>query len=66
MDNRREGLKGIHGRPMHGVVERADDRFTWGRRLVKADECFTQTSATMIRVAMIPLRIRRLAWTIPA
>ena len=58
---RPEGSHGFLLLPKRGVVERT---FAWlgrYRRLPKDDEYFTQTSETMIRVAMIHLRVRRLA-----
>lgn len=62
---RLEGLKGFHVLPKRWMVERT---FAWlnrYRRLSKDDEYLTQTSETMIRVAMIHLMIRRLARTVP-
>jgi putative transposase len=62
---RLEGLKGFHVLPKRWIVERT---FGWRnryRRLSKDYEYLTQTSETMIRVAMIHLMIRRLARTVP-
>jgi transposase len=62
---RLEGLQGFHVLPKRWIVERT---FAWlnrDRRFSKDDEYLTQTSATMIRVAMIHLMIRRLARTVP-
>jgi putative transposase len=62
---RLEGLQGFHVLPKRWIVERT---FAWlnrYRRLSKDYEYLTQTSATMIRVAMIHLMIRRLARTVP-
>lgn len=62
---RLEGLKGFHVLPKRWIVERT---FAWlnrYRRLSKDYEYLTQTSETMIRVAMIHLMIRRLARTVP-
>jgi putative transposase len=58
---RLEGLKGFHVLPKRWIVERT---FAWlnrYRRLSKDYEFLTQTSETMIRVAMIHLMVRRLA-----
>ena len=63
---RLEGLKGFHVLPKRWMVERT---FAWlgrYRRLSKDDEYLTQTSETMIRVAMIHLMIRRLARMVPS
>jgi putative transposase len=46
-------------------VERTFGWLNRYRRLSKDDEFVTQTSETMIRVAMIHLMTRRLARTIP-
>jgi putative transposase len=62
---RLKGLQGFHVLPKRWIVERT---FAWlnrYRRLSKAYEYWTQTSDTMIRVAMIHLMIRRLARTVP-
>jgi putative transposase len=58
---RPDGIKGFLLRPKRWIVERT---FAWlgrYRRLSKDDEYVTQTSETMIRVAMIHLMVRRLA-----
>ena len=58
---RLEGLQGFHVLPKRWIGERT---FAWlgrYRRLSKDEEYLTQTSETMIRVAMIHLMIRRLA-----
>jgi putative transposase len=58
---RPEGSHGFLLLPKRWVVERT---FAWlgrYRRLAKDEEYFTQTSETMIRVAMIHLMVRRLA-----
>jgi putative transposase len=58
---RPEGSKGFLRLPKRWIVERT---FAWlgrYRRLSKDYEYITQTSETMIRVAMIPLMVRRLA-----
>ena len=58
---RPEGIKGFLLLPKRWIVERT---FAWlgrYRRLSKDDEYVTQTSETMIRVAMIHLMVRRLA-----
>jgi putative transposase len=62
---RLEGLKGFHVLPKRWIVERTCGWLNRYRRLSKDDEYLTQTSATMIRVAMIHLMIRRLARTVP-
>ena len=59
---------GVHGwvlLPKRWIVERTFGWFNRYRRLSKDYEFLTQTSETMIRVAMIHLMIRRLARTIP-
>ena len=61
MVKRPEGIKGLLFLPKRWIVERT---FAWlgrYRRLSKDDEYVTQTSATMLRVAMIHLMVRRLA-----
>ena len=63
---RLEGLKGFPVLPKRWIVERT---FAWlnrYRRFSKDDEYLTQTSETMIRVAMIHLMIRRLARMVPS
>jgi putative transposase len=58
---RPEGIKGFLLLPKRWIVERT---FAWlgrYRRLSKDDEYVTQTSETMIRVAMIHLMVPRLA-----
>jgi putative transposase len=62
---RLEGLKGFHVLPKRWIVERTFGWLNRYRRLSKDYEFLTQTSETMIRVAMIHLMIRRLARTIP-
>jgi len=65
MVRRPEGTKGFLLLPKRWVVERT---FAWlgrYRRLAKDYEYLTQTSETMIRVAMIHLMVRRLAWLVP-
>jgi putative transposase len=61
MVTRPDGIKGFLLLPTRWIVERT---FAWlgrYRRLSKDDEYVTQTSETMIRVAMIHLMVRRLA-----
>jgi putative transposase len=61
MVKRPEGIKGFLLLPKRWIVERT---FAWlgrYRRLSKDYEYVTQTSETMIRVAMIHLMVRRLA-----
>ena len=63
---RPEGTKGFLLLPKRWMVERT---FAWlgrYRRLSKDDEYVTQTSETMIRIAMIHLMVRRLARTVPS
>lgn len=63
---RPEGTKGFLLLPKRWVVERT---FAWlgsYRRLSKDYEYLTQTSESMIRVAMIHLMIRRLADLVPS
>jgi putative transposase len=58
---RPEGIKGVLLLPKRWIVERT---FAWlgrYRRLSQDDEYLTQTSETMIRVAMIHRMVRRLA-----
>lgn len=58
---RLEGVKGFHVLPKRWIVERT---FAWlnrYRRFSKDYEYLTQTSETMLRVAMIHLMVRRLA-----
>jgi putative transposase len=58
---RPDGIKGFLLLPKRWIVERT---FAWlgrYRRLSKDYEYLTQTSETMIRVAMIHLMVRRLA-----
>jgi putative transposase len=61
---RLEGLKGFHVLPKRWIVERTFGWLNRYRRLSKDYELLTQTSETMIRVAMIHLMIRRLARTV--
>ena len=66
MVKRPEGLHGFLRLPKRWVVERT---FAWlgrDRRLSKDYEYLTQTSETMIRVAMIHLLVRHLARTGPS
>ena len=58
---RLEGLKGFHVLPKRWVVERTFGWLNRYRRLSKDYEFLTQTSESMIRVAMIHLMVRRLA-----
>jgi putative transposase len=60
-----EGLQGFHVLPKRWIVERTFGWLNRYRRLSKDYEFLTQTSETMIRVAMIHLMIRRLARTAP-
>ena len=63
---RPEGTKGFLLLPKRWVVERT---FAWlgrYRRLSKDYEYLPQTSETMIRVAMIHLMVRRLAYMVPS
>jgi putative transposase len=55
------GAKGFLLLPKRWIVERTFGWLNRYRRLSKDDEFLTQTSETMIRVAMIHLMIRRLA-----
>jgi putative transposase len=58
---RPEGAKGFLLLPKRWIVERTFGWLNRYRRLSKDYEFLTQTSETMIRVAMIHLMIRRLA-----
>jgi putative transposase len=58
---RPEGIKGFLWLPKRWIVERTFAWLSRYRRLSKDYEYHTQTSETMIRVAMIHLMIRRLA-----
>jgi putative transposase len=63
---RPEGTKGFLLLPKRWIVERT---FAWlgrYRRLAKDYEYLTQTSAVMLRVAMIHLMVRRLARLVPS
>ena len=62
---RLEGLQGFHVLPKRWIVERTFGWLNRYRRLSKDYEYLTQTSETMLRVAMIHLMIRRLARTVP-
>jgi putative transposase len=62
---RLEGLTGFQVLPKRWIVERTFGWLNRYRRLSKDYEFLTQTSETMIRVAMIHLMIRRLARTVP-
>ena len=62
---RSDRAKGFVVIPKRWIVERTLGWFNRYRRLSKDYEYLTQTSETMIRVAMIHLMIRRLARTIP-
>jgi putative transposase len=62
---RLEGLTGFHGLPKRWSVEPTFGWFNRYRRLSKNYEYGTRTNATMIRVALIQLTIRRLARTVP-
>jgi putative transposase len=59
--SRPEGSKGFVLLPKRWVVERTFGWLTRFRRLSKDYEYLTQTSETMIHVAMINLMVRRLA-----
>jgi len=63
---RLEGLTGFHVLPKRWIVERTFGWCNRYRRLSKDDEYLTQTSETMIRVAMIHLMVRRLARLVPS
>jgi putative transposase len=58
---RPEGIKGFLLLPKRWIVERTFAWLSRYRRLSKDYEYGTQTSETMIRVAMIHLMVRRLA-----
>ena len=58
---RLEGLTGCHVLPKRWIVERTCGWFGRYRRLSKDYEYVTQTSAAVIRVAMLHLMVRRLA-----
>ena len=58
---RNDQIKGFQVLPRRWVVERTFGWLGRQRRLSKDYEFFTQTSETMIRVAMIGLMARRLA-----
>jgi putative transposase len=62
---RLEGLQGFHVLPKRWIVERTFGWLNRYRRLSKDYEYLTQTSETLLRVAMIHLMIRRLARTVP-
>jgi putative transposase len=66
MVKRPEGSKGFRLLPKRWIVERTFGWLGRYRRLSKDDEFLTQTSEAMIRVAMIHLRVRRLARMIPS
>ena len=55
------GVKGFQLLPWRWIVERTFGWLGRYRRLSKDDEDLTQTSEALIRVAMIPLMVRRLA-----
>jgi putative transposase len=59
--SRPEGVKGFLLLPKRWVVERTFGWLNRFRRLSKDYEYLTQTSETMIHVAMINLMVRRLA-----
>ena len=63
---RPEGIHGFLLRPTRWVVERTCAWLGRYRRLSKDYEYLTQTSETMIRVAMIHLMVRHLARTGPS
>jgi putative transposase len=58
---RPKGVKGFQRLPWRWIVERTFGWLGRYRRLSKDDEYLTQTSETIIRVAMIHLMVRRLA-----
>jgi putative transposase len=55
------GIKGFQRLPWRGIVERTFGWLGRSRRLSQDYASVTQTSEAMIRVAMIPLMVRRLA-----
>jgi putative transposase len=61
MVKRPEGITGFLLLPKRWMVERTVAWLGRDRRLAKDDEYLTQTSETLIRVAMIHLMVRRLA-----
>jgi putative transposase len=61
MVSRPAGVKGFVLLPKRGVGERTLGWLTRYRRLSKDYEYLTQTSEAMIHIAMINLRVRRLA-----
>jgi putative transposase len=61
MVKRPEGITGFLLLPKRWMVERTVAGLGRDRRLAKDDEYLTQTSETLIRVAMIHLMVRRLA-----
>jgi putative transposase len=63
---RPEGIKGFLLLPKRWIVERTLAWLGRYRRLSKDYEYLTQTSETMIRVAMIHLMVRRLARMVPS
>ena len=63
---RPEGIKGCLLLAKRWIVERTFAWLSRYRRLSKDDESWTQTSETMIRVAMIHVMVRRLARTVPS
>jgi putative transposase len=63
---RPEGIKGFLLLPKRWIVERTFAWLSRYRRLSKDYEYLTQTSETMIRVAMIHVMVRRLARTVPS
>ncbi len=63
---RPEGIKGFLLLPKRWIVERTFAWLSRYRRLSKDYEYLTQTSETMIRVAMIHVMVRRLAHTVPS
>jgi putative transposase len=63
---RPDGIKGFLLLPKRWIVERTLAWLNRYRRLSKDYEYLTQTSETMIRVAMIHLMVRRLARKAPS